>query len=151
MRMENNKISMMDAFLIETLRSNGVSNDEILTKLEQNDLRTWENEYPNNRFSALITLFEEDQTKFKSILLDGYSVKFITMNGLKNLLKLKYDKIADRDYQLHENGIDCLDIDEQQLLSLNQLLSMNWVIQGQPLENNKPTSKLVNIVAAVTI
>ncbi|WP_342599997.1 hypothetical protein MHB48_02510 [Psychrobacillus sp. FSL H8-0483] len=149
--MENNKISMMDAFLIETLRSNGVSNDEILTKLEQNDLRTWENEYPNNRFSALITLFEEDQTKFKSILLDGYSVKFITMNGLKNLLKLKYDKIADRDYQLHENGIDCLDIDEQQLLSLNQLLSMNWVIQGQPLENNKPTSKLVNIVAAVTI
>lgn len=151
MRMENNKISMMDAFLIETLRSNGVSNDDILTKLEQNDLRTWENEYPNNRFSALITLFKEDKTKFKSILLDGYSVKFITMNGLKNLLKLKYDKIAERDYQLHENGMDFLDIDEQQLSSLKQLLSINWIIQEQPRENNKPTSKLVNIVAAVTI
>ncbi|MEK4484445.1 hypothetical protein MHH81_02500 [Psychrobacillus sp. FSL H8-0484] len=149
--MENNKISMMDAFLIETLRSNGVSNDDILTKLEQNDLRTWENEYPNNRFSALITLFKEDKTKFKSILLDGYSVKFITMNGLKNLLKLKYDKIAERDYQLHENGMDFLDIDEQQLSSLKQLLSINWIIQEQPRENNKPTSKLVNIVAAVTI
>lgn len=149
--MENNKISMMDAFLIETLRSNRVSNDDILTKLEQNDLRTWENEYPNNRFSALITLFKEDKTKFKSILLDGYSVKFITMNGLKNLLKLKYDKIAERDYQLHENGMDFLDVDEQQLSSLKQLLSINWIIQEQPRENNKPTSKLVNIVAAVTI
>ncbi|TQR20371.1 hypothetical protein [Psychrobacillus vulpis] len=148
--MENNKISMMDAFLIETLRSNGISNDEILTKLEQKDLRTWENEYPNNRFSVLITLFEEDQTKFKSILMDGYSVKFITMNGLKNLLKLKFEKIDDRDYQLHENGIECLEIDEQQLSSLKQLLSINWIIQEQPLENNKSTSKLVNIVAAVT-
>ncbi|MEI4769090.1 hypothetical protein WAX74_05370 [Psychrobacillus sp. FJAT-51614] len=146
--MKNNKVSMMDAILIEILRSNGVSNNEILQQLERKDIQSWETDYPNNNFHSLFSLFEEDKNKFESILQEGYTVKFVTRNGLKNLLKLKYQKIDERDFELLENGIKHLEIDEQQLSSLKQLLSINWVIQE---DTNKTYPKFVDIIPASTI
>ena len=146
--METNKISMREAFLIETLRSNGVSNEDILAKLEQGDVQNWETTYPNNEFSALIKLYEEDKTAFQSILLDGYSVKFVTMNGLKNLLRMKYNLLEERDYVQTENGIAQLKIEEPQYTSLKQLLSINWTIHEHANESNDSTSKLISIQLA---
>ena len=81
--MEINKITLMDAYLIETLRSNGVSNDELLNQIGQQDISPWEKVKPNFDFTGLIKLYEQDPKAFASILSDGYTVKFITMNGLK--------------------------------------------------------------------
>lgn len=143
--MENNKLSMMDAILLETIRNKGISNDEILQKLEEKETHLFDR---NTEITSLISLYEEDKTKFASILHNGYTVKFVTRNGLINLLKLKFNKIAERDYQLLENGIKQLQMDEQQLASLKQLLSINWVIQE---ETNESSLKFIHIISAATI
>lgn len=127
--METNKITLMDAYVIETLRSKGMSNEQLIMELEQKNLDALKNINPNYDYHDLVTLYEQDKSAFTSILTDGYEVKFVTMGGLKGLLELKFDKIADRDYTLTDKGIEHLEMEEHQLHVLNQLLSRNWTIE----------------------
>lgn len=143
--MKDNKISMMDAYMIETLRSNDTSNEEIVTLLEEKDSSSWKSLYDKFDFSELITLYERDKQTFKSILQDGYKIKFLTMNGLKNLLKMKFNKIAEQDYQITDTGIQHLEIEVQSFSALEQLLSVNWVIYEHADTNNNLSTKIVDI------
>ncbi|MBD7984519.1 hypothetical protein H9649_08005 [Sporosarcina sp. Sa2YVA2] len=130
--METNKITLMDAYVIETLRSKGMSNEQLIMDLEQKNLDALKNINANYDYNDLLTLYEQDKSAFTSILTDGYEVKFVTMGGLKGLLELKFDKIADRDYTLTDKGIEHLEMEEHQLHVLNQLLSRNWTIEQSP-------------------
>lgn len=146
--MGNNKISMMDAYMIEALRSNNISNDDILTSLEKKDISDWENIKPKFDFNELTKLYELDKNTFKSVLQDGYTVKFLTMNGLKNLLHMKFNKIAEQDYQVSDTGIEQLEIDVQSFTALEQLLSINWIIKEHTDLNNNLSTKIVDIQIA---
>jgi len=126
--MELHKISLMDAYMIETLRAGGVTNEEILVKTEQNDISGWERFNDQFDFHELVQLATQDLEAFKSILFDGYQVKFVTFKGLQNLLKLVFNKIEDRDYQLIDTGVSHLDLNRNQLSKLKQMLSRNWNI-----------------------
>ncbi|NYF23610.1 hypothetical protein [Sporosarcina sp. JAI121] len=138
--MENNRITLMDAYMIETLRGNGISDDELLSRLEQKNISPWENVKPTFDFNELIKFFDQNPSTFISILSDGYTVKFITMKGLQNLLKMKFDKIENRDYQLTDNGISHLKIESESYPALKQMLSSNWVIHElTELDGSEPT------------
>ena len=143
--MRNNKISMMAAYTIEALHSNNISNDDILTLLEKKDLSSLEDIKPKLDFNELIKLYEHDKILFRSILEDGYSVKFLTMNGLKNLLKMKFNKIAEQDYEILDTGIAQLEIETKDFAVIEQLLSVNWVIQEHTDKNNDSSKKIVSI------
>lgn len=121
-----NHISLMDAYLIETVRSNGISNEELIQKTLNKDFDTWREVLPKLNTERLVELAEDEET-FKSIIEDGYKVKFVTMNGLKNLLKLKF-QIDESKYQQIENGILDIEISEDQLTGIKQFLSGNWNI-----------------------
>ena len=138
------KISMMDAYMIESLRSNGILNEQIVNTLENKNIEAWENITPKFDYQELIELYHQDTTAFKSALQEGYTIKFLTMNGLKNLLKMKYDKIAERDYLITDNGIQQLKINEGDLQSLQQLLSINWKLK-ESLNTIDSTVKEVDI------
>lgn len=127
--MEKNKLSLMEAYMIETLRSNGVSNQDILMQIEKRDVNKWSAFNSKFPFKELIKLNEQDPERFQSILTDGYQVKFITFNGLKNLMKFKFGFEEDLHYQLTDNGITNLHVTDSQLAEIRQLLSMNWAIK----------------------
>lgn len=135
-----NHISLMDAYLIETVRSNGISNDELIQKTLNKDQNAWKEILPKLNFERLVEIAEDEEI-FKSIIEDGYKIKFVTMNGLKNLLKLKF-QIDESKYHQIENGLLDLDINEDQLAGIKQFLSDNWQIHE--IERNQSTVK-VNI------
>ena len=85
---------------------------------------------PDFDFHMLISLFEDSD--FTSIIHDGYQIKFVTINGLQNLLRLKFNLLKDVDYNLIENGISGLTLDQQQFAIFKQMLSTNCTI----LENS---------------
>lgn len=143
--MENNKISLMDAYMIETLRSSGISNEEIVMLFEKKDISSLDHISPKFNFNNLLKLYEHDKDTFKSVLQDGYTVKFLTMNGLKNLLQMKFNKVAEQDYQISDTGILNLEIDVQSIPALEQLLSINWVIKEHTDTNNNLSTKIVDI------
>ncbi|WP_339228469.1 hypothetical protein NSQ77_01635 [Oceanobacillus sp. FSL K6-2867] len=131
------KISLMDAFIIETLRKNGVSNQEIIQHVERKDVARFRTYHASFDFNELIQLEERLGTaEFQKVLSEGYSIKFVTYNGLKNLLFLKFDKIEDRDYELGDDGFSQLRLDEDQGEQLEKMLSGNWKIEFMGKEKN---------------
>lgn len=129
--MDTPKISLMDAYMIEALRSNGVSDEELMSQLEKRDTTHWQHITPNFDFSELLPLYEKDPATFSRILASGYTVKFITKKGLQNLLKFKFDKEEGQDYEAVENGVVHLTMADEQYATLKQLLSQNWILQKQ--------------------
>lgn len=134
---EVQKLSLPTVYKIETVRSKGVSNEELLAKVEAGDISSWSEYNSNFDFNELVELYNHDPEAFKSILEDGYSVKFVTLPGLKNLLKLKYDMLEERDYQPTETGISGLQVDENQYAAIKQMLSKNWKIEELASDGKK--------------
>ncbi len=122
--------------MIETLRSNGISDKEILTQIEQGKIESWQELNSNFDFQELINFAEKDMEGFKKALSQGYRVKFITFNGLKNLLRLRFGKEKETDYELTETGIRNLNLDSEQLVDLKRMLSGNWMVEEQADTNN---------------
>ncbi|MER2260946.1 MAG: hypothetical protein ABS934_02950 [Psychrobacillus sp.] len=135
------KLTMKEAVLLESLRSNGVSNQELLNKL---DGRSWEETF-STEYETLLNIYLQDKEHFIELLEDGYSVKFITLNGLKNLLKMKFNKLEDQDYKIVDNTFELLELNQQQLNTLRQLLSVNWVVEEHEREGLEPESILVKL------
>ncbi|WP_047984272.1 hypothetical protein [Ornithinibacillus californiensis] len=129
--MELQKISLMDAYMLETLRSKGVPNQELL---EAKDSNAWSELHPSFDFNDLLGLREKDPAAFQMIVEDGYQVKFITFNGLKNLVKLKYGKVDEVDYQTTGRGIRGLLLHREERKQLRSLLSRNWTVQEEEVD-----------------
>ncbi|WP_342513161.1 hypothetical protein MKY34_21595 [Sporosarcina sp. FSL K6-1522] len=146
--MNTHKITMMDAYLIETLRSNGISNADLLAQLANNTTESWTAIDDTFDSAALLTLYTQDPSAFSAILADGYNVKFMTINGLRNLLRMRFDKVETRDYQLTDSGIIQLTFDMQQLPTLQQMLSKNWAIQETPHQDSSHSTIQISILAA---
>lgn len=122
-------ITLMEAYAIETLRSNGISNDKIIENIKANDLDEFKAVKENMDFDALVELSKN--ADFEAIVNDGYKVKFLTFNGLKNLIKMKFGKFADEDYQVDEFVISGLEISEDQQKDLENMLSANWILDSE--------------------
>ena len=125
------KISLMEAYLIETLRNHGVSNDEIVSKLKTGHVEAWQEFHERFDFKELLPLATKDIDQFKEMLDQGYQVKFVTFNGLKNLLRMCFGKEQDKDYELLEKGIHNLILERGQLETVKQMLSGNWVLEEE--------------------
>ena len=122
-------ITLMEAYAIETLRGNGISNDKIIENIKANELEDFKAVKENMDFDALVKLSET--ADFESIVNDGYKVKFLTFNGLKNLIKMKFGKFAEEDYQVEEFVISGLELDESQQKDLENMLSANWTLSSE--------------------
>lgn len=122
-------ITLMEAYAIETLRGNGVDNDTIIKNIKNNDLEDFKKIKENMDFDALVDLSKE--ADFDSIVKDGYKVKFLTFNGLKNLIKMKFGKFADEDYQVDEFTISGLELEKPQVEELRNVLSNNWLLSEE--------------------
>ncbi|RAZ69191.1 hypothetical protein [Planococcus maitriensis] len=103
------KISMPDAIRIEKARREGVEIGELLK---------------NDNFASL-------GSELEAIFRDGYQVKFLTINGAKNLLRLKFGQEADLDYTETEQGLSGIMLDEAQAETFRQLLSDNCRLEQE--------------------
>lgn len=122
-------ITLMEAYAIETLRSNGISNDKIIENIKANNLEEFKAVKENMDFDALVELSKN--ADFEAIVNDGYKVKFLTFNGLKNLIKMKFGKFADEDYQVDDFVISGLELEKNQQQDLENMLSANWTLSGE--------------------
>ena len=140
--MGSSKISLMEAYLIETLRKNDNTNEDIIAQVETGDITSWSKSFEKFDFNELVKLANEDMEQFKKILSEGYEVKFVTFNGLKNLLRLRFRIEEEKDYELKEKGIHQLVLEQGQLAIVKQMLSKNWKIEEIEQQDGKT---MVNI------
>lgn len=120
-------ITLQAAYMIENLRKHDVSNKELI-EINDQSIERWNDLKLDFDFNVLKELAETDQDAYSTIVRDGYQVKFLTINGLINLIQLKFDKKRDVDFTVHEDGISNLELDENQYSRVKQLLSQNWKV-----------------------
>lgn len=133
--MKIESITLMEAYIIENLRKHGISNDE-LVNIDEQAIKHWKALEERFDFTMLENLAKKSKDKFSSIIYGGYRVKFLTINGLINLIELKLEKTRDTDFTVHEDGISRLVVDATELKQVQQLLSPNW----QVVEEDKTIS-----------
>lgn len=118
------QITLMEAYLIETLRSNGVTEKEILQAVENREIEIFQKYNENFDFTGLYSL-QEDLHK---LLYEGYQVKFLTMPGLMNLLRMKHNKVQEKDFIKKETSITNLTLTSDEKEEIEKWLSANWTL-----------------------
>ncbi|WP_332645747.1 hypothetical protein [Lysinibacillus sp. 54212] len=119
-------ISLMEAYSIEALKEQGITLDRATKKLESGQLEDWNEKFQLD-FSLLQELYKANPSLFKEAYQSKYKIKFVTINGLKNLLRLKFN-IEETQYTIVENGILHLQTDEEIEDRIRYMLSSNWTV-----------------------
>ncbi|WP_163102493.1 hypothetical protein [Peribacillus alkalitolerans] len=127
--MEKVRISVHVALLLETVKSNGLTNDEIMRLLEERDYSRFHEVLEGlSEWADLADYYHWNKDEFKKIVNDGYKIKFLTKGGLRTLLRVKYGLNPNEDY---EDGVDYfhdVKLSTKELESLCDNLSLNWSV-----------------------
>lgn len=78
-----------------------------------------------------MALYQEGEQIFIDALHGNYSIKYVTLPGIKRLLYIRFQLEEGKDYQLLETGIQHLTCDEDVIAKLQQMLSTNWSLAKQ--------------------
>ena len=122
-------ISMMDAYTIELLRNHPYTFDEIKHYIENDELHLVTDSYDVDT-DSLKTLLSENAKAMEKAFAGEYQVKFMTINGLKNLLRMRF-KISGDQYELlpEGNGLQSLLVDSITEQQIRGMLSSNWKVE----------------------
>lgn len=121
-------ISQMEMYIIETLRTHGLSDAEIFEKAKNKEEESLNHISSNFDYQLLFSLYEKDPKIFRKILEKGYRVKFLTLRGLYSLLSMKFS-IEENQFVSLENGLKNLEINEETLQKIEVILSPNWCVK----------------------
>jgi hypothetical protein len=142
--MAKTMLSQHDALMIETLRSHGVSDDELINRIQSGNIESFQ-QIGNGDFdfTDLVRFAEENGDVFVQAVRDGYEIKFNTRNGIKYLLMVKFGKRAGVDYEFLEDRFERLALTDSELQDLRAVLSKYWTITAQ--ERDASGRSVVNI------
>ena len=118
------QLSLMEAYIIESLKTKFIY-EEVEQQLAKGDLSAFTD--LNFDLSLLQQLFETNPDGLKEAYTHSYSVKFLTINGLKNILRLRFG-ITEENYELREFGVYGVKVDADTEKEIASILSSNWKI-----------------------
>jgi len=116
------KITLMEAYLIEHVRQAGITDQEIEEKVKALQADDFQEIDESFDFTLLHTI----KNRIGKVLADGYEVKYLTFKGLINLLRLKFQKEEKKDYEVDDFILYNLDVTEEELQEIQQMVSQNW-------------------------
>lgn len=125
--MKTTAITLMEAYIIENLRNAGVS-DEQLIHIDDESIKEWQALNDRFDYTLLKNLAEQNPADYESMIKQGYKVKFLTLNGLINLMELKFNKQRSSDFKMHDDGITELKLGPDEQKELKHMLSANWKV-----------------------
>lgn len=124
-------INLLQAYELDKLSKFGLTDEEIVQTLENEDVSTWQDKEPNFDFSEIMALYKEGEQLFLNALHGDYQIKYVTLPGIQRLLQLRFQLEEGRDYQLLEMGINQLSCEKEVITQLKNILSANWQISKQ--------------------
>ena len=122
-------ISMMEAYTIELLKTHPYTFEQIKHYIENDELHLLTDTYDIDPESLKI-LLNENAEEMEQAFAGNYEVKFVTINGLKNLLRMRF-QISDDQYELlpEGNGLQSLQVDPITEQLIRGMLSSNWKVE----------------------
>ena len=115
-------ISMMEAYNVEFLKKQGLTYNDTVCQLTT--------EIEKDEIAPLRDLYERDQQVLENAFNGQYKISFVTLNGLRNLLKLRFDIPLDS-YRTEANGIYHLPISLEVEEQIRSFISINWSVKRE--------------------
>ena len=121
-------ISMMEADGMELLKANGITYEQVAQQFSKNNTALPIEE--SFDFAVLKALFDADQQAFEQAYAGNYSVKFLTINGLRNILRMRFGIQVDA-YETLEagNGLSGVPATAETEQQLRKFVSSNWKVE----------------------
>lgn len=135
-------ITLWEAYLLESLRSKGMDNETILTYIEQQDIQAL-NEFDKS-FDHTDLIMTENLATIKQAIFSDYKVKFITVNGLKNLLNMKFGLQAGKDYEVDNSRFSNIPFSNDQLKTVETMISPIWKIMNITHKNDDVLADIIH-------
>ncbi|MCM3721383.1 MULTISPECIES: hypothetical protein [Solibacillus] len=122
-------ISMMEAYTIELLKTHPYTFEQVKHFIENDEMYLLTDTYDIDPDSLKILLNEKAE-EMERAFAGNYKVKFVTINGLKNLLRMRF-QISDDQYELlpEGNGLQSLKVDPITEQHIRGMLSSNWKVE----------------------
>lgn len=124
------KLSQWDALLVESLRSLGWSDEEILRKVTEGDLPVDESEYHFD-YKQLTALQTEQPKLLEQAVKTGYQIKYNTIRGIRSWIWIALGKEALLELEVGKEAVEVV-LTEAEKDRLKSVLSFGWQIDGEP-------------------
>ena len=120
-------IAINNAIMIESLRSAGVENIQLINAVKEENfefLNQYGNGFPD--WETLIKLYKNNEENFNKIVNDGYQIKFLTKGSLMTLLRYKFGIEVEKDYEDMGTAIQGIYLSEEAINLIKHTLAANW-------------------------
>ncbi len=120
-------IAINNAIMIESLRSAGVENIQLINAVKEENfefLNQYGNGFPD--WETLIKLYKNNEENFNKIINDGYQIKFLTKGSLMTLLRYKFGIEVEKDYEDMGTAIQGIYLSEEAINLIKHTLAANW-------------------------
>ncbi len=127
-------ITLWEAYLIETPLAKGMSSSTLLGHVKQGNsqaINSFDNTFD---YSDLIEAYQKDPEKIEEAIHSGYTIKFVSINGIKRLLHLKFNLEEGKDYAMEDEKLTNILLDEKQFKVFKKILSPNWHVDRTQME-----------------
>lgn len=124
-------INLMQAYELDKLSKLDLSDEDILQTLRTGDVSSWHSLAPNYEFNETLALYREGEQTFLNALHGQYRIKYVTLPGIQRLLHLRFNLDETKHFTLEDTGITNLTCDEDTILKIKDMLSINWTIAKQ--------------------
>ncbi|WP_088012181.1 hypothetical protein [Gottfriedia acidiceleris] len=130
-------IAINNAIMIESLRSAGVENIQLINAVKEENfefLNQYGNGFPD--WETLINLYKNNEENFNKIVNEGYQIKFLTKGSLMTLLRYKFGIVVEKDYEDMGTAIQGIHLSEEAINLIKHTLAANWKLSTYVDEND---------------
>jgi len=111
----------MEAYAIEALKKDGFTYDTVIQALNTNE---------PEQVQLLKSLYEKNDGILQQAFNGQYKVSFVTINGLKNLLNIRFN-VNPKSYRVEANGLYDIEMNKAIEKEIADFISPNWTIKRQ--------------------
>ncbi|WP_042143636.1 hypothetical protein [Paucisalibacillus sp. EB02] len=119
-------ISLWETYLIETLRSKGMSSANLLEHLKNEDSKGLNELDDSYDYTELISASKKDFSNLEQAITSDYTIKYVSVYGIKNLLGLKFGLHEGQDYQMEDTKFYGVSLPSGQVKTLETMLIHQW-------------------------
>lgn len=135
------KLSQWDALILESLKSQESSADELLRRVQAGQLPVDESKFQFD-YTRLTELASDDLAAFEQAVRQGYQIKYNTLRGIASWILVVFGQEPELQLEPgHEAVVATLTAEQHQRLTA--VLSYGWTVRGEQAATPEASSTYV--------
>lgn len=123
------KLSQWDALILESLKTQGWSAEELLDRVHAGKLPVDDSKFKFD-YNRLTELAGSDPVAFEQAVRHGYRIKYNTLRGIASWILLAYGLEAELQLEPGQEAV-VASLTEEEHNGLKAVLSYGWVVNGK--------------------